>query len=35
MAVTFSVGLLVLTAFDVFIVWLTLLEYRKRRVGKR
>jgi uncharacterized membrane protein len=34
MAVTFSIALLLLTAFDVFIVWLTVLEYRKRRVRK-
>jgi uncharacterized membrane protein len=34
MAVAFSVALLLLTAFDAFIVWLTVLEYRKRRVPK-
>jgi uncharacterized membrane protein len=34
MAVTFSAALLLLTAFDAFIVWLTVLEYRKRRVRK-
>src|SRR3954453_6287156 len=27
----FSVGLLLLTAFDVFVIWLTVLEYRKQR----
>lgn len=26
-----SVGLILLTLFDVFVVWLTVVEYRKRR----
>lgn len=30
-SVTFSIGLILLTAFDAFIVWLTVIEYRKRR----
>ena len=31
--VSFSWGLLLLTAFDIFIVWLTWREYRSRRAG--
>jgi uncharacterized membrane protein len=30
-----SIGLILLTAFDIFIVWLTVVEYRKRRQGRR
>lgn len=30
-ALSFSIALILLTLFDLFIVWLTLLEYRKRR----
>lgn len=29
--IAFSIGLILLTAFDAFIVWLTVIEYRKRR----
>jgi uncharacterized membrane protein len=31
MILRFSVGLLLLTLFDVFVTWLTIVEYRKRR----
>jgi uncharacterized membrane protein len=31
LTVRFSVGLTLLTLFDIFVVWLTVLEYRKRR----
>jgi uncharacterized membrane protein len=31
MALHFTIGLLLLTIFDVFVTWLTALEYRKRR----
>jgi uncharacterized membrane protein len=33
-AVDFSIGLIILTAFDAFIVVLTVIEYRKRRRGR-
>jgi uncharacterized membrane protein len=31
LSLRFSVGLTLLTLFDIFVVWLTVLEYRKRR----
>lgn len=31
MVLSFSAGLLALTVFDVFVTWLTVIEYRKRR----
>ena len=31
LSIRFSVGLTLLTVFDIFVVWLTVLEYRKRR----
>ena len=34
-ALSFSVGLTLLTAFDVFIVWLTVVEYRKHRAARK
>lgn len=34
-AVSFSIGLLLLTAFDIFIVWLTVVEYRKHKHAAR
>jgi uncharacterized membrane protein len=30
-SVAFSIGLILLTVFDAFIVWLTVIEYRKHR----
>ncbi len=33
-SVSFSLGLILLTAFDLFVVWLTWLEYRKRGVRR-
>jgi uncharacterized membrane protein len=33
-SVTFSIGLIILTVFDAFIVVLTVIEYRKRRRGR-
>jgi uncharacterized membrane protein len=34
-ALSFSVGLTLLTAFDAFVVWLTVVEYRKHRAARK